>query len=101
MAKLLESVERERPQSFGADVGWIADTDGSFVLRDSLRVAKYVNQVVLWCTPRISLDGIILDSIDENVVRGPSSQVGAYEITNPFVLSRDTGELLEGEKIEW
>ena len=53
---LRESIEKELPQSVFAKVLWMTANDGTFIVTDSLKVARYRDVSPLWVTPRISWD---------------------------------------------
>ncbi len=96
---LLESVAANLPQSDFAKVLWMTADDGTFVLTDSLRVARYRNDSPIWVTPRISLDGIDLVSVDRKTVRGLAFLGASYTPDSPFILNFETGEVIEGDII--
>ncbi len=99
--RLLETVCTELPQSIFVKVHWIAAADGTFILEDSLRVGRFRNSEPIWISPRISLDGIELDSVDSEFVRGRSFWLDSYYPDMPFALSFENGAVLDGQIVEW
>jgi hypothetical protein len=98
---LRKVVEERLPQSLGAKVLWIVDDSGSFALTDSLRVARFEGASLIWRTPRISFDGIALDSMADGKIIGRAWWLGSHETPDaPFVLDFDTGEVLEGQIVQ-
>ena len=97
---LLQTVEDELPQSMGAKVLWIVDEDGSFALTDSLRVARFAAERIVWCSPRISFDGIEFCSLEDGRLKGKAWWLGSHESPDsPFCFDFDSGELLEGQVV--
>lgn len=92
---LLTSISRTLPQSVFARVLWLAADDGTFILTDSLRVARYRKETPIWISRRVSLDGIRLISVDRDVVRGLAFQGDSYPPDAPFSLDFETGAVLE------
>lgn len=89
------------PQSLGAPVSWIVDESGAYGLTDSLRVARFECESVIWRSPRISYDGIEFDSVSDGKLRGRAWLLGSHEIPDaPFTFDFETGELLEGHVVE-
>ncbi len=100
-AQLREQLERELTQSSFANVCWLIDSrDGSFCMTDSLRVARWKRNEMLWRSARISYDGISLESIQNDRLNVFSFSFDSYDTDLPFVLDWDTGVLKEGEIIE-
>lgn len=98
---LRKVVEERLPQSLGAKVLWIVDDSGSFALTDSLRVARFHGASLIWRTPRISYDGIALDSIANGKIFGQAWWLGSHESPYaPFVLDFVSGEVLEGQIVQ-
>jgi hypothetical protein len=99
----LESViDSELPQSAFAKVSWIVSENASFVMTDSLRVAKFQQSKVIWCTQRIALDGISLKEIrNEKIFCLAWQGSSAYEPDEPFILDYQTGEVLSGNIVNW
>ena len=98
-APLLESIDANLPQSYFEGVLWMVADDGTFILTDSLRVARYRNNSPVWVTPRISFDGIELVSVDSETVRGLAFLGGSNVPDSPFTLDFETGSVLEGTTI--
>ena len=99
--ELKRVVEARLPQSLGAAVSWIVDDSGAFALTDSLRVARFENESVIWQSPRISYDGIDFDSLADGKLRGRAWLLGSHESPDaPFTFDFETGELLEGHVVE-
>lgn len=97
-ARLLKTVERELPQSCGARVHWMVDESGSYALTDSLRVARFDGNRMIWRSRRISWDGIEFDSLEEGRLRGRAWFLGSHESPDtPFEFNFSTGELLVGQ----
>ena len=98
---LLQLVEVELPQSMGASVLWIVEQSGAFALTDSLRVARFDGSAISWCSPRISFDGIVFDSLVDGHLRGRAWWPGSNVIPDfPFVFDFLTGELIEGQIVK-
>lgn len=93
---LLGSVDKELPQSIFAKVLWLAADDGTFVLTDSLRVARYRKETPIWISRRVSFDGVELVSVDKQVVRGLAFLGDSCSPDSPFTLDFETGAILEG-----
>ena len=86
---LLKAVEDKLPQSMGAPVFWIVDESGAYALTDSLRVARFEINEIIWRSPRISLDGITLDSLADGRLRGRAWWLGSHESPDaPFEIVR-------------
>ena len=99
--ELKRVVEERLPQSLGAAVSWIVDDSGAFALTDSLRVARFERESVIWRSSRISFDGIDFDSLSEGKLRGRAWLLGSHESPDaPFTFDFETGELLEGHVVE-
>ena len=97
---LLQAVEDELPQSMGARVLWIVDESGAYALTDSLRVARFEGSQMIWCSPRISFDGIEFDSLVGERLRGRAWWLGSHETPeSPFEFDFATGELLDGQVV--
>ena len=96
--RLMESVDEDLPQG---NMCWLVAPDMTYILSDSLRVSRYVNADSLWVTPRISIDGIILDSIDERFVKGRSWWMEGDEPNDAFTLCFESGEVLKGRVADW
>jgi hypothetical protein len=97
-ARLLETVERELPQSLGACVLWIVDDSGSYALTDSLRVARFDGSRMIWRSPRISWDGIEFDSLVDGRLRGRVWWLGSHVSPDaPFEFDFRSGKLLAGQ----
>ncbi|MEM7599808.1 MAG: hypothetical protein AAF357_00145 [Verrucomicrobiota bacterium] len=99
--KLLASIDQNLPQSTFAKVLWLAADDGTFVVTDSLRVARYRMESPIWITPRISFDGIELVSADADVVRGLAFLGSSNYPDSPFTLDFESGSIREGSVIEY
>ena len=98
--KLSSVIDKELAQSAFAKISWLVEKDGSFIMTDSLRVAKFQGKNVLWCTPRISYDGIILKEIKRNIIFGLSWFLSdSYEPDIPFSIDIENGKVLSGEII--
>ena len=81
--------------------GWIVDEGGAFALTDSLRVARFDRASIVWCTPRISWDGIRLDSIEDGLLQGRAWHLSDSVTPDaPFTLNFQTGVILKGEAVE-
>jgi hypothetical protein len=94
-------VEERLPQSLGARVLWIVDDSGSFALTDSLRVARFEGASLIWKSPRISFDGIALDSIADGKIFGRAWWLGSQETPYaPFILDFASGHVLEGRIVQ-
>ncbi|GAA5496455.1 hypothetical protein Rhal01_02639 [Rubritalea halochordaticola] len=98
--EFLDSVDVILPQCSLTRINWLVADNGTAVLTDGLRVAAYRGTELLWVTPRISYDGIILKDIHNNQVTGTSEWLGSDDPTAPFVIELTTGQLLEGEIVE-
>lgn len=94
--QLLASVEKCLPQSMAVKVLWMVADDGSFILTDSLRVARNQNEKPVWVSPRISFDGISLVSVSDRFVKG-NAFLGS---DSPFLLDFSSGEIHQGTIIE-
>lgn len=98
--ELKRVVEEVLPQSFGAAVSWIVDDRGAFALTDSLRVARFERESVVWRSPRISYDGIAFDSISDGRLHGRAWLLSSsVSPDSPFTFDFETGELLEGQVV--
>ena len=96
--KLSSVIDKELPQSAFAKVSWLVDKDASFVMTDSLRVAKIKGTNVLWCSSRISYDGIILKEIKKNKVYGLGWLLSeSYEPDEQFCVDLNSGKVLSGQ----
>ncbi|MEO0416322.1 MAG: hypothetical protein AAF226_15355 [Verrucomicrobiota bacterium] len=97
---LQTTVEDRLPQSLGARVGWIVSESGAYALTDSLRVARFERNSLIWSTPRISFDGIEFDSLVDGRLRGRAWWLGSHESPDsPFEIDFETGELLVGQVV--
>lgn len=100
--ELNANIDSELPQSIFAKVSWVVADDASFVMTDSLRVAKFKLSKVVWCTSRISLDGILLKEIKDEKVIGMSWQGSpSYEPDESFILDFQNGKVLSGKILDW
>lgn len=101
LAELELAVAQELPQSQLADVQWVVDEGGSFALTDSLRVARFDSTSIIWRTPRISWDGIRLDSIENGLLHGRAWYLSkSVSPDAPFTLNFQTGEIIKGQVVE-
>lgn len=98
---LTKAIDKHLPQGTLAPISWIIDDTGDYALTDSLRVARFHKDTVLWSSPRISYDGIDFDFIADDKLRGKAWLLGSHETpTSPFTFDFGSGELLEGTIIE-
>lgn len=72
---------------------WLAVEDGSVVVADYLQVARFVEFVPIWVTPRVSLDGITLDEIKNEEIIGTCQSPDGPK---PLRLSLCDGSVFEG-----
>ena len=99
-ALLNRQVEKHLPQSLGAKVSWIVDESGSFALIDSLRVARFDGDSIVWCSDRISFDGIEFTSLTDNRLDGLAWWLGSHESPeSPFRFDFQDGRLLIGQVV--
>jgi hypothetical protein len=98
---LQESVDHNLPQSTFAGMIWIVADDGSFILNDSLRIARYSGSALIWISGRVSLDGIDLVSVDRDSVQGLAFWGESNGPDTPFILDFKSGKMLKGEEIDW
>ena len=96
-SELHRVIESELPQSMGADVAWIVDVSGDFALTDSLRVARFNLETMLWRSPRISFDEIVFDELKDGKLMGRAWLGSNEPLDAPFVLDFDSGALLKGQ----
>jgi hypothetical protein len=96
---LEEVVADKLPQScIGAPVSWIVAESGAYALSDTLRVARFDGVRMIWRSPRISFDGIALDSLFGGRLSGRAWWLGSQKTLGaPFEIDFETGELLEGQ----
>lgn len=94
---LLSLIEDKLPQSMGASVSWIVDDSGAYALTDSLRVARFDGVRLIWRTPRLSLDGIVFDSLTDGRLRGRGWHGSHESLDAPFEVDFETGNLLKGQ----
>lgn len=99
---LRELVEKLLPQSVFWKVLWIVHENGSYALTDSLRVARFNGASLVWRSPRISLDGIEFVSLTESKLCG-LAWLGSDSLAldSPFTMDFETGELLEGQAMDF
>jgi len=92
------AVEDNLPQiSIGTPVAWIVAESGAYALSDTLRVARFDGVRMIWRSPRISFDGIALDSLSGGRLSG-RAWLGSHETLDAsFEIDFETGELLEGQ----
>ena len=92
---LRELIDQHLPASC-IEIVWLTGDDGSIIIADSLRVARFLDDSILWVTNRISWDGIALNKIENGEIFGEW-----YDATRsgfrPLRLSFDNGDLIEGE----
>ena len=94
-------IEHELPQGSFARLTWLVAEDATFVISDSLRVARFRYSDMIWCTPRISYDGIKLKEIKNNEVHGLCWHLSkSYDPDEPFCLDLKNGTILIGTIIE-
>jgi len=94
-------VEKELPQGTFARLTWLVAEDATFVITDSLRVARFKGSSMMWCTPRISYDGIKLIEVANEEVHGLCWHLSkSYEPDEPFRLDLENGTILTGTIIE-
>jgi len=99
--ELKRVVEERLPQSLGAAVSWIVDDSCAFALTDSLRVARFERESVIWRSPRISYDGIDFDSLADGKLHGRAWLLSSsVSPDSPFTFDFETGELLHGQVVE-
>ena len=97
---LRELIDNHLPQSTFSQISWLIADDTSIVVEDSIRVARFKNNSIVWVTDRVSWDGIKLIKIENNEIIGEW-----FDVTNPkkywrtLKLSFENGKLLEGAKI--
>ena len=97
---LLQSVEECLPQSEIEKVLWIVDESGSYTLTDSLRVARFEGNELIWISPDISYDGIVFDSLVGGQLFGRAWLNYSDESPNsPFEFDFETGLLLKGKVV--
>lgn len=100
--KLKSLIEHYLPQAGLTDIVWLVAEDGSLIITDSLRVARFFCDRVIWVTKRISWDGIKLNRINAGVIEGEwYSPINSQREWSPLKLSFDTGALLEGKEIQF
>lgn len=102
LEKLKSQIAHYLPQTKISSIEWLVAEDGSLIVTDSLRVARFMLDSLIWVTKRISWDGIKLIRIADGVIEGEW-----YDVTNskqqwqPLRLSLNDGVLLEGQVIEF
>jgi hypothetical protein len=96
----LDLFEQHLPQLPFSNLQYLVHDDLSIIATDSLRVGRFTTSSIVWVTPRIALDGIDLDRIEDNCVHG-SSRLGYTDKLTPFRLAFDDGQILQGEVCEW
>jgi len=95
-------IELYLPQAAITDIGWLIAGDGSLIITDSLCVARFLNDRLIWVTKRISWDGINLNRIEAGIIEGEwYSPINSQQEWSPLKLSLETGDLLEGEEIQF
>lgn len=93
-------IELHLPQAALTSIRWLIADDGSLVITDSLRVARFLNDELVWVTKRISWDGINLTKIVNNEIVGQwLSPIVSQNEWKPLRLSLHDGTLLEGQEI--
>lgn len=98
-ADLMRVVESQLPQSLGANMAWIVDESGAFALTDTLRVARFDGATITWCSQRVSLDGIVFDSLMNGRLVGRAWWGSHEDLDATFVFDFESGELLEGDSL--
>ncbi len=99
--KLSQVIERVLPQCEFPAKSWLVEKE-SFVMTDGLSVAKFQGTNVLWCTSRISIDGIILKEIKENILYGFCWLASeAYKPDVPFRIDLENGNILSKEVVDF
>jgi hypothetical protein len=96
--ELWKCFSQHLPQAAFSSIEWLIGPDCALVITDSLRVAKITTDDLVWVTPRISWDGVILDRVEEGVVFGSWDALGEWR---PLRLRYSDGKLLEGEQIKF
>ena len=95
--ELKHAVEYVLPQSTLTKPTWLIADDATFVITDSLRVARFHGSNLRWGTPRISYDGIKLIEIKNGYVNGLSWHLSRSHTPDvPFCIDFESGELLSG-----
>ena len=94
---LMHAVEFVLPQSSLTKPAWLVAEDASFVITDSLRVARFKGANLIWGTRRISYDGIKIIEINNGRVNGLSWHLSrSHSPDVPFCIDFESGELLTG-----
>ena len=99
----LENLERDISKSF-CDIfsyngGWKTLADGSYILNEGTRLAKFQGNNMIWESSRISLDGIKIESADLKTISGFAWWGSEeYKLDEPFILNCDNGDVLKGKK---
>ena len=93
-------IDRHLPQAGLTNIEWLVADDGSIILTDSLRVARFLKDRLIWVTGRISWDGIKLNRITNSVIEGEWwSPIDSQQEWKPLKLLFNDGTLIEGEEI--
>lgn len=99
-SELHRVIESELPQSVGANVAWIVDVSGDFALTDSLRVARFNRETMIWRSPRISFDEVVFDELKDGKLKGRAWLGSNEPLDSSFVLDFESGALLEGQIVD-
>lgn len=98
--KLRAVVDAKLPQSAFARVAWLVCDDATFLMTDSLRVARFHKENMLWCSPRISFDGVTLCAVEDHKVSGLAWLGSKSNLPDtPFELNYSTGAILKGGSV--
>ena len=99
---LCENIASELPQSSLAQIQWLVAGGTNFVMTDSLRVAYFNREKVIWCTHRFALDGIKLLEIRGSILSGLAWQGSeSYVPDEPFKIEIARGAFLTGGNYRW
>jgi len=100
--KIKELIDKYLPQAGLTNIIWLIAEDRSLIITDSLRVARFLNDRLIWVTKRISWDGIKLSRINADIIEGEWwSPIDSQQEWKPLKLLLNDGTLIEGEEIKF
>ena len=95
-------IEEHLPQSEVSTISWLVSDNGSLIVTDTLRVAKFTNGELAWVTKRISWDGINLFHLSNDEIVGEwYNPTSADDFWSPLRISSSSGRLIQGEEIDF
>ena len=101
LTELVKVVEAEFGKSYFSLLSWLISDDGEIYLTDGFRVLKFFECKLIWCTPRVSYDGINLLYLKANELIGEwFSPLDEAHPWRALKLDLSDGALIQGQVVE-